>query len=111
MKPTDGLRVASSLLLLQSFYNFRRTSGSILRYTPLMNQRIVPVMAAVLLWIEPRAFSHPGSAIIVDPQGNVYFTHSGRGVGKIDPQGNLTYILLNTCRISVRQEVKERPKR
>ena len=29
---------------------------------------------------------------VVDPQGNVYFTHSGRGVGKIDQQGKLTYI-------------------
>ena len=38
------------------------------------------------------ASAHPGSGIVVDQQGNVYFTHIGRGVGKIDPQGKLTYI-------------------
>src|SRR5260221_8866788 len=38
------------------------------------------------------ASAHPGSGIVVDAQGNVYFTHIGRGVGKIDPQGKLTYV-------------------
>jgi len=38
------------------------------------------------------ASAHPGSGIVVDEQGNVYFTHIGRGVGKIDPQGKLTYV-------------------
>src|SRR3989454_4095984 len=38
------------------------------------------------------ASAHPGSGIVVDQQGNVYFTHIGRGVGKIDPQGKLTYV-------------------
>ena len=38
------------------------------------------------------ASAHPGSGIVVDQQGNVYFTHTGRGVGKIDPQGKLTYV-------------------
>jgi sugar lactone lactonase YvrE len=38
------------------------------------------------------ALAHPGSGIVVDQQGNVYFTHIGRGVGKIDPQGKLTYV-------------------
>ncbi len=36
--------------------------------------------------------AHPGSGIVVDQQGNVYFTHTGRGVGKIDPQGKLSYV-------------------
>jgi hypothetical protein len=38
------------------------------------------------------ASAHPGSGIVVDQPGNVYFTHTGRGIGKIDPQGRLTYI-------------------
>jgi sugar lactone lactonase YvrE len=38
------------------------------------------------------AAAHPGSGIVVDEQGNVYFTHTGRGCGKIDPQGKLTYV-------------------
>jgi len=36
--------------------------------------------------------AHPGSGIVLDQQGNVYFTHTGRGVGKIDRQGKLTYV-------------------
>ena len=39
-----------------------------------------------------RASAHPGSGIVVDQEGNVYFTHTGRGCGKIDPQGKLTYV-------------------
>jgi streptogramin lyase len=38
------------------------------------------------------ASAHPGSGIVVDEQGNVYFTHTGRGCGKIDSQGRFTYI-------------------
>jgi hypothetical protein len=38
------------------------------------------------------ALAHPGSGIVVDAQGNVYFTHTGRGVAKLDPQGELTYV-------------------
>ena len=37
-------------------------------------------------------FAHPGSGIVVDQEGNVYFTHNGRGIGKIDLQGKLTYV-------------------
>ena len=37
------------------------------------------------------ALAHPGSGIVVDEQGNVYF-NGGRGLGKIDPQGKLTYV-------------------
>ncbi len=38
------------------------------------------------------ASAHPGSGIVVDQQGNVYFSHIGRGIGKIDPQGEVTYV-------------------
>jgi hypothetical protein len=38
------------------------------------------------------ASAHPGTGIVVDQQGNVYFTHIGHGVGKIDPQGKLTSV-------------------
>ena len=37
------------------------------------------------------ASAHPGSGIVVDQLGNVYFTHTGRGCARIDPQGKLTY--------------------
>ncbi len=34
--------------------------------------------------------AHPGSGIVVDRQGRVYFTDTGRGVWKIDKEGNFT---------------------
>lgn len=36
--------------------------------------------------------AHPGSGIVVDKNGQVYFTDTGLGVWKIDNQGKLTYI-------------------
>ncbi|HTK81728.1 MAG TPA: hypothetical protein VL633_05505 [Bacteroidota bacterium] len=36
--------------------------------------------------------AHPGSGIVVDKFGNVYFTDTGKGVWKIDARGNLTYL-------------------
>jgi hypothetical protein len=40
----------------------------------------------------PGARAHPGSGIVVDQQGQVFFAHSGVGVAKIDAAGALTYI-------------------
>lgn len=38
------------------------------------------------------ALGHPGSGIVVDKFGNVYFIHTGAGIGKISINGDLTYI-------------------
>ena len=38
------------------------------------------------------ALAHPGTGIIVDKYGNVYFIYTGVGVAKISPGGKLTYI-------------------
>jgi len=37
-------------------------------------------------------FAHPGSGIVIDKYGQIYFTDTGKGVWKIDIRGNLTYI-------------------
>ena len=53
---------------------------------------LLPLVFATQLCVPPlTALAHPGSGIVVDEQGNVYF-NGGRGLGKIDPQGKLTYI-------------------
>jgi sugar lactone lactonase YvrE len=39
-----------------------------------------------------RSFAHPGSGIVVDKFGNIFFTDTGKGVWEIDRQGKLTYI-------------------
>ena len=36
--------------------------------------------------------AHPGSGIVVDKEGQVFFTDTGQGVWKIDTQGKLTYL-------------------
>ena len=38
------------------------------------------------------ASAHPGSGIVIDKYGQIYFTDTGKGVWKIDTQGKLTYI-------------------
>ena len=39
-----------------------------------------------------QAYAHPGSGIVVNKQGEIFFTDTGRGVWKIDRQGKLTYL-------------------
>ncbi len=38
------------------------------------------------------ASAHPGSSIVVDAQGQVYFVDTGQGVWKLDPHGKLTLL-------------------
>jgi hypothetical protein len=53
---------------------------------------LIPLTFAAHVCVSPlTALAHPGSGIVVDEQGNVYF-NGGRGLGKIDPQGKLTYV-------------------
>ena len=36
--------------------------------------------------------AHPGSGIVIDKEGNIYFTDTGKGVWKIDTQGKLSFL-------------------
>jgi len=36
--------------------------------------------------------THPGSGIVVDRDGNVYFTDTGSGIWKLDRQGKPTKV-------------------
>jgi DNA-binding beta-propeller fold protein YncE len=55
---------------------------------------IVRVLAGMVLCglLGIGAVAHPGSGIMVDKEGQVFFTDTGRGVWKIDRQGNLTHV-------------------
>ena len=55
-----------------------------------MIRTLIVIVLCVLLGIS--ASAHPGSGIVVDKDGQVFFTDTGRGVWKIDGQGNLTYL-------------------
>lgn len=46
---------------------------------------------AVLVAFSAQALGHPGSGIVVDRQGQVYFTDTGGGVLKIDRAGKLVF--------------------
>jgi DNA-binding beta-propeller fold protein YncE len=50
------------------------------------------IVAAQCFGVAFTASGHPGSGIVVDTEGNVYFTYHLHGVGKIDQQGKLTYV-------------------
>ena len=55
-----------------------------------MRLTIIGFFILVLLFAGSKALAHPGSGIVVDRQGNVYFLDTGSGVWKIDPAGKLT---------------------
>src|SRR6185436_8797016 len=38
------------------------------------------------------AAAHPGSGIVIDKDGQIYFTDTGKGVWKIDTNGKLSYL-------------------
>ena len=44
------------------------------------------------LLVSANTLAHPGSGIVVDKYGQIYFTDTGKGVWKIDTQGKLTYL-------------------
>ena len=50
------------------------------------------VVAVAALGMAAVACAHPGSGIVVDKYGQVYFTDTGEGVWKIDTHGKLSYI-------------------
>jgi streptogramin lyase len=55
-----------------------------------MIQTFTKLLPLVMLLAVSSALSHPGSGIVVDRHGNVYFVDTGSGVWKIDREGTLT---------------------
>jgi len=55
---------------------------------------VVSIFITLLLCFVPQArvSAHPGSGIVVDKEGNIYFTDTGRGVWKIDTKGKLSFV-------------------
>ena len=55
---------------------------------------VISLFISLVLCFLPGAkvSAHPGSGIVVDKEGNIYFTDTGKGVWKIDTQGKLTYL-------------------
>jgi len=55
-----------------------------------MKRAILLAFAATLLIAGAEAFAHPGSGIVIDRHGNVYFIDTGAGIWKIDTAGKVT---------------------
>jgi len=53
---------------------------------------IVLLVTAVSSLTTFTASGHPSSGIVVDQQGNVFFSNMSHGVLKIDPQGKVTTV-------------------
>src|SRR6185503_16033020 len=69
----------------------KKTSHGRLRKRTSFAARIfVSLMLCVLFAIN--LFAHPGSGIVSDKEGNIYFTDTGKGVWKIDTQGKLSFL-------------------
>ena len=63
---------------------------SIKMRTSFIVRALISFMLCILLGTT--ASAHPGSGIVVDKEGNIYFTDTGKGVWKIDKIGKLTFI-------------------
>jgi len=55
---------------------------------------MVSILITLILCFLPetKVSAHPGSGIVVDKEGNIYFTDTGKGVWKIDKQGQLSFL-------------------
>ena len=59
-------------------------------HTPFRVRALTSILLCVLLGTS--AGAHPGSGIVIDKEGQVFFTDTGRGVWMIDRRGNLTLL-------------------
>src|SRR5215212_885913 len=59
-------------------------------HTSFMIRALTSIVLCVL--VGSSAVAHPGSGIVVDKEGQVFFTDTGQGVWKIDGRGNLTLL-------------------
>lgn len=54
-----------------------------------MKRATVVLLGIILSFLGSNALAHPGSGIVVDKQGNVYFVDTGSGVWKLTQEGTL----------------------
>jgi len=68
----------------------KRAHESFMNRTSFRIKILVSLLLCVLFAIS--LFAHPGSGIVLDKQGNIYFTDTGKGIWKIDTQGKLSFL-------------------
>lgn len=57
-----------------------------------MKTKVILFFAFLQIIVSTIVSAHPGSGLVVDKYGQVYFTDTGKGVWKIDASGKLTYM-------------------
>jgi sugar lactone lactonase YvrE len=57
-----------------------------------MKVKVILIFAFLQMLVSTVISAHPGSGIVVDKYGQVYFTDTGKGVWKIDANGKLIYL-------------------
>lgn len=57
-----------------------------------MKIKVILIFAILQMIVVKITFAHPGSGIVVDKFGQVYFTDTGKGVWKIDSNGKLSFL-------------------
>jgi hypothetical protein len=57
-----------------------------------MKSKIFLLGLLLCSFLGTKVFAHPGSGIVIDEYGQIYFTDTGKGVWKIDLKGQLSYI-------------------
>ena len=60
--------------------------------SPFRLARVILLLVSLCFFPANAAFAHPGSGIVVDAQGHVYFVYTNHGVMRIEPSGTLTNI-------------------
>lgn len=55
-----------------------------------MKRVVIFLLGIMFVLLQGDVFAHPGSGIVVDKQGNVYFVDTGSGIWKLAPDGKLT---------------------
>ena len=63
---------------------------SIKMRTSFVVRALISLMLCILFGT--KASAHPGSGIVIDKEGNIYFTDTGKGIWKVDANGKLTYL-------------------
>lgn len=57
-----------------------------------MKTKMILIFILLQVFISPAAPAHPGSGIVADKYGQIYFTDTGKGVWKLGTNGKLTFI-------------------
>ena len=68
----------------------KRSKEALMNRTSFAVRVLVSLLMCLLFAIT--LFAHPGSGIVLDKEGNIYFTDTGKGVWKIDTQGKLSFL-------------------